>query len=312
MPSLLVITAVAAAVSAYADTVVEVAPDARLWLRNLRGSVSVTTWDKSSVRLQTNSRARSGVRIAQRGGSLFIETSHEPHSEAPSRYAVTVPTWMSVALVSPEASARVRGMKGDLVVRTVNGEVVIADNSGSVSVSSVQGPIRVARSRGRLDLNTVNGPIMLSDINGRVMAETVNGPIELARVNADSVEASTVNGVVRFGGSFLKGGWYHFATHRGDIAVDLPREPDAQVYVATYAGEFSSDFPVSSSYSRHGKGLQFTLGDGRAKLQLESFLGRIRLSREGRPRTPETHVFEWPETSSPPSPPDDDEEDKHP
>jgi hypothetical protein len=91
--------------------------------------------------------------------------------------------------------------------------------------------------------------------------------------------------------------------------VDLPHEPDAEVYVATYAGEFSSDFPVLAPHAKHGRGLQFTLGDGRARVQLESFLGRIRLSREGRSRPPETPAFEWPGTRSPPPPPDDDEED---
>lgn len=305
MPSLLVVTTLAAAVSAYADTTVDVTPDARLWLRNLRGSVSVTTWDKNAVRLHTPSRGRDRVNIAQRGSSLFIESSHG-HGDTPSRYVLTVPSWMSVALVSPEASARVRGLKGDLVIRTVNGGVSVADNEGSVSVSSVQGPVRVARARGRLEVNTVNGPIVLDDVAGRVIAETVNGPIELARVNADSVEASTVNGFVRFDGSILHGGWYHFATHRGDIAVDLPREADAQVYVATYAGEFSSDFPVAA-HTKSGKGLQFTLGDGRAKLQLESFLGRIRLFRDARSHRGSKTVFEWPESSSTPA--DDDEED---
>lgn len=311
MPSLLVVATIAAAVSTYADTTVDVTPDARLWLRNLRGSVSVSTWDKNSVRLIHAPHVRGSVRIAQRGGSLFIESRHSSDSDTPSRYTFTVPSWMSVAIVSPEASARVRGLRGDLVIRTVNGAVVVADNSGSVSVSSVQGPIRVARARGRLDVNTVNGPIVLSDVSGHVLAETVNGPIELARVNADSIEASTVNGIVRFDGSMLKGGWYHFATHQGDIAVDLPREPDAQVFVATYSGAFSSDFPVPAPRAKHGKGLQFTLGEGRAKLQLESFGGRIRLSREGRSRTPAVPAFEWRWNNSPPNPPgNDDEEDK--
>jgi hypothetical protein len=113
---------------------------------------------------------------------------------------------------------------------------------------------------------------------------------------------------VRFDGSFLNGGWYHFATHQGDIAVDLPREPDAQVYVATYRGEFSSDFPVSFPHARHGNGLQFTLGEGRAKLHLESFNGRIRLSREERKhaRTPAVPVFEWPASND--NPPDHEED----
>jgi len=172
----------------------------------------------------------------------------------------------------------------------------------------------VARARGHLDLNSVNGPITLADVTGSVNAETVNGSIELARVIADSVEATTLNGFVRFDGHFLDKGWYHFATHNGDIVVDLPKEPDAQVWVATYGGQFSSDFPVSAPRAKHGKGLQFTLGDGKAKLQLESFMGRIRLSREaGGRRTP---VFEWRDFGqfTPPNPPnspdDDHEEDK--
>jgi len=121
-----------------------------------------------------------------------------------------------------------------------------------------------------------------------------------------------VNGFVRFDGNFQKGGWYHFATHQGDIAVDLPHEPDAQVFVATYSGGFSSDFPVSEPHAKHGRGLQFTLGEGRGKLQLDSFGGRIRLSRQGRSHTREMPAFEWHwSSSSPPSPPnDDDQEDK--
>lgn len=320
MTSLLIATAVAAAVSAYADTVVDVRPDAKLWLRNLRGSVQVSTWGKNAVRIQVPSWTRARLRIAQRAGALSIEPEYgHPHSMEAARYVITVPTWMGVALVSPEASARVRGLKGDLIVRTVNGEVEVTDNQGSVSVSSVQGPIRVTHARGRLDLSTVNGPITLDDVTGSVNAETVNGPIELARVIADSVEASTLNGFVRFDGHFLNRGWYHFATHNGDIAVDLPKEPDAQVFVATYGGQFSSDFPVSAPRSRHGRGLHFTLGDGKAMLQLESFTGRIRLLREaGGRRTPQTPpVFEWREfgqVNNPPNPPnasdDDHEEDK--
>src|SRR5262249_10411776 len=160
LASLLVVTTLAAAVAAYADTTVDVSPESRLWLRNLRGNVVVSTWERNSVRLQISPRIKGGnVRIGQRGPSLFIEPSRAAYDGTPSRYTITVPSWMSVALVSPDASAHVRGLKGDLLVRTVNGEVEVADNSGSVSVTSVQGPIRLARARGRLDVNPVNGPI---------------------------------------------------------------------------------------------------------------------------------------------------------
>jgi len=302
--------AVAVSVSGTADTVVTVAPETRLWIRNLQGEVTIQTWSKNAVRVRSQGSSREKVRFTRRGPSVTIDSKRGPSSRR-SQYTVTVPSWMSVALVSPDASANVRGMKGDLMVRTVNGGVNVEDNDGPIYLSSVQGPIRVVRARGRLEVNTVNGPISLDAISGWVNAETVNGPIELARMLGDSVEASTVNGPVTFDGSLRQGGWYRFATHRGDIDVSLPASPDARVTVTTYAGEFESDVPVHSPRTRERKHLTFTLGDGRSWLQLESFLGRIRLSKStpGARRAPPP-AFEWPDHFSSTSDEDHDEEDK--
>lgn len=287
--------AVAIAISS-ADTVVTVTPEARLWIRNLPGQITVNTWTRSAVRLQAKGPPGGGkVRIARRGPSLTIETSRSSPPQ-PGQYTFTVPVWMSVALVSPDATASVHGMRGDLMVRTVNGGINVEDNDGPIFVSSVQGPIHVARVRGKLEVNTVNGPINLDAIVGQVNAETVNGPIELARMMADSIEASTVNGPVNFHGDFREGGWYRFTTHRGDIDVGLPASPDARVIVATYAGEFESDVPVRAPRAKERKHLQFTLGDGKSLLQLESFLGRIRLStKASKAHRAPPPAFEWPD-----------------
>src|SRR5262249_10786651 len=111
--------AVSIAVSTPSDTVVEVGPASRLWIRNLPGQVRVETWDKSAVRVRTQG-VPNHVHIARRGPSLTIEAPRAPHVR-PTAYTLTVPSWLSVALVSPDASAHVSGLKGDLMVRTVNG-----------------------------------------------------------------------------------------------------------------------------------------------------------------------------------------------
>jgi hypothetical protein len=300
--------AVAVSVSSSADTVVTVLPESRLWIRGLQGQITVETWTKSAVRLRSQGPRGEKVRIARRGPTVTIDSKRTGRR---SQYTVTVPSWMSVALVSPDASARVSGMKGGLMVRTVNGAVDVEDNEGPIYLSSVQGPIRVSRAKGRLEVNTVNGPINLDAIAGWVNAETVNGPIELARMLGDSIEATTVNGPVTFDGSMRQGGWYRFATHHGDIEVVLPTRPDARVSVSTYGGEFESEVPVPSPRSHQRKRLQFTLGDGKSWLQLESFLGRIRLSKAtpGARRAPPP-AFEWPDRVSSASDEDQDEEDK--
>jgi hypothetical protein len=68
--------------------------------------------------------------------------------------------------------------------------------------------------------------------------------------------------------------------------VILPEHPDVAVSMSTYSGEFASSFPFQSksvftSVRGQGRDLDFTLGDGRAELSLESFSGYVRLARAG-------------------------------
>jgi hypothetical protein len=93
-----------------------------------------------------------------------------------------------------------------------------------------------------------------------------------------------VSGNLRYSGVLRPGGSYRFESHSGDLTVVLPERPDVAVSVDTYSGEFTSSFPVqskstSTAVKGRGKEFEYTLGDGRAELSLESFSGLIRLVR---------------------------------
>jgi hypothetical protein len=67
--------------------------------------------------------------------------------------------------------------------------------------------------------------------------------------------------------------------HDGDATLVVPRTSGAHVKVATFDGEFSSDFPVTlQHYSGEGR-FDFTLGDGGAAVGIEVFDGQIRILR---------------------------------
>ena len=65
--------------------------------------------------------------------------------------------------------------------------------------------------------------------------------------------------------------------------VDQQGRPvaNATVSIATFNGEFESEFPVTLTEARKGKRFSFTLGSGSAQVTLESFQGTIRLVRPG-------------------------------
>jgi hypothetical protein len=104
--------------------------------------------------------------------------------------------------------------------------------------------------------------------------------VVLDRVRSRMIEAATVNGDVRFTGWLDGTGRYRLVTHRGNLDVLLPSAADATVLVSTFSGGFQSAFPVRPGVLRPGRSFSFTLGEGRAMMDLQSFEGRINL-RQG-------------------------------
>jgi len=143
---------------------------------------------------------------------------------------------------------------------------------------SVSGDVYGQGLRGDLDLATVSGDLQLSDAEGPVVeASSVSGNVDLDRVTAREISAETVSGDVTFVGNIDPKGVYDFKTLSGDVLVTVPRQPDATLSAATFSGRFSSDFEVSTDGRRRRNRYNATWGSGGARIDLESFSGDIRI-----------------------------------
>ena len=79
-------------------------------------------------------------------------------------------------------------------------------------------------------------------------------------------------------------GRYAFTTHNGDITVAIPETSNVSFAVRTYQGRFSPALKVSGpprSEVRQGRRTSYTLGNGSAEMELETFGGSIRLVAPG-------------------------------
>jgi hypothetical protein len=144
--------------------------------------------------------------------------------------------------------------------------------------------ISVEKAAGKLSATTINEGIQLTNISGDVSAETTNGDIVIQDAQTTSLEVSTVNGDVTFNGTMRDGGAYRLTTHGGDLRVGLGGAPNATVFVRTFQGDFSADFPIQlpdGQSAREGsKRFNFTLGNGSARIELQSFNGDIIVARK--------------------------------
>jgi DUF4097 and DUF4098 domain-containing protein YvlB len=266
------------------DSTVPVERGQRLEVSSYAGDIAVKTWARNAVRVQADPGGRTTVEIDRSGSSLAVRTQGRRGPPALVDLQITAPAWMALDLSGVNTDISVVGARGPVSVETVQGQVDVEGGEGLVSLQSVQGSVSLAGAKGRLEVHSVNEDVLVKGSSGEVTAETVNGDITLSRVDATSVMASSVNGELEYDGSIRNGGRYGFSTHNGGITVTVPEGSNAAVSVATFNGEFASEFPVTLTETRKGKRFSFTIGSGSAQMTLESFQGSIELVRPGSSR----------------------------
>ena len=172
------------------------------------------------------------------------------------------------------------GARGEVRVSTIEGDITVQGGSGFVALQSVDGDLLLSEASGQVSLSTVDGTITVRGVRGDLTANAVDGEILMEGIAARRVDASTVDGGIEFEGTLESGGRYRLTSHDGDVTVIAP-VINAEVSVSTFSGEFESDFPVTITGAGSRTRLNFTLGNGGARLELESFDGTVSLRRGG-------------------------------
>src|SRR5690606_40087545 len=117
----------------------------------------------------------------------------------------------------------------------------IKGGRGFITEKSIQGRIRIEGAEGKVSATAVNEPVTIQNASGEIIVETTNGDVTMSAIKATAVTVGTVNGTVRYQGTFAQQGRYSFTTHNGSIILQLPPAPNATFYVRTYGGSFRQD-----------------------------------------------------------------------
>jgi Toastrack DUF4097 len=272
-----------------ADTLISVQRGMRLELRNPRGDVRVTAWDRDAVEISTGT-SRGRFSVDRSGTVLRIRTERgywrqgprryewKEDDDAPVHYAIKVPSYLHLALTGVESDFSVTGTSGDISVETVEGGIEVRGGNGRIYLRSVERAVRVTGSQGRIDVEAGEGDVFLYNVTGDVTAQTVDGNIELTDVNSQNVDVNTVDGNISFSGRIAPAGRYYLSTHDGNVTFTVPSDVNADVLVATFEGGFETAFPIVLRESQR-KRLHFRLGSGGADIRLEAFDGDVYLRR---------------------------------
>ena len=263
------------------DTTIAVKPGTKFFVNNYGGAIAIRTWPKNAVHVVADHGRRDWIEFGYENNELHVTSASRLGVARQVTYELTVPPWLPVALSGIYNDVSVEGLQGGIDVETVRGDIRVRKAAGVIALRSVEGVVDLVGARGKIDVSSVNEAVRVADVAGTVAAEAVNGDIHLIDVDSKDVEATTVNGEVVYDGRILDGGNYRFATHNGDIALGLAENANATVGVATFSGDFESAFKIQPVRAQKGHRFTFALGNGSAKIDLESFQGSIELLKPG-------------------------------
>lgn len=266
------------------DETVNVTKGMRLVVDNFAGEVTIRTWDRDAVRVQARHSSRAKVSLRPSETALTIRSNSS--SAGSVDFEITAPAWMPVRVQGTYNFVGVEGAQSEVHAETTRGDVVIKGGTGTVTARSIQGQVIVDGARGRVHASSVNQGVRITEASGDIVAETTNGNITLTQVKSENVEATTINGHITYDGPPAARGRYRFTTHNGNINLAVPDSSNVTFIVRTYNGSFASAITLQGpprSEVRQGRRTTYTLGNGSAEMEVESFGGSIRVRRPGTP-----------------------------
>lgn len=259
-----------------------VAPDARVRITNVSGSITVTGWDRDEVHV-TGELGDGVEELAIKGGPddlgievRFPEGRHNRHVEE-TRLEVSVPRGARLEAKGVSADVEANGLTGDVRLESVSGDVgANLDTDAAVRIHSVSGDVTLEGRTGGAALETVSGDIRASGVTGELRLNTVSGDAELNAGVLGRLDMESVSGDLEASFGLAGGADVRAKSLSGEITLRLPADASARITAESYSGEIESDF---GSVSGDGRELDVTAGRGDADIRVESFSGEVTIRR---------------------------------
>jgi DUF4097 and DUF4098 domain-containing protein YvlB len=246
------------------------------------GEIRITGSDRRDVRVNA-SMDRGRFEVTSTRSRLSVTTKSVQGRQSGTRFDVNVPTGTRISASTVSGRIEVRATEGEVIVRTTSGSVDIRNAKERVEVSTVSGDVELSRVSGRIRVDGVSSTIYADDIAGDFSVETVSGEITMRRGALTGLVASAVSGTITYEGTLSATGSYRLNAHSGTVTLGLPANVGAILELETFSGRINSDFPLTlqpgETGGRRGRRMEFTLGNGGARVTAGAFSGNINIRR---------------------------------
>lgn len=265
------------------DTTLTITPGGSVSLGAVSGEIRVTGAQRNDVRLIAEIERGSFERDFSRS-SISLRTRSEGNRQGRARIQVTVPVGTRVTATMVSGDIEITATEAEVQARSTSGDLVVRNARGRLELSTVSGDVIVRGANGRMSVNGVSAEVSIVDAEGELSVETVSGTIAVRQSRLRDLDANAVSGDVSYEGSLTSTGRYRLNTHSGEVLLRLPADVGAELTLETFNGSIESDFPLTMQPGetgtwRRGRRMEFTLGNGGARVSAGAFSGNITIRR---------------------------------
>lgn len=274
------------AVGATIERTIDAAPNGKVEIVNVAGTVEVSGWDRPQVALVAQTDARvDDVVFARHGDRVEIRvksTSGRDAGEASLK--VRVPQRSDVLINTVSASQTIEGVQGEQDLQSVSGNIRTQIAQEDLQARSVSGSVEVRGSGPTsVRVTTVNGTIQIRDVGGEVDLSTVTGSMRVEGGSYERARLKTTNGDIRFNSALEQRARVEAEAINGTIRMDLREPVDAEFDIETFNGLIHNCFgpkPRRTNDFAPGSALRFKEGNGSARVRLKTLNGTIDLCKK--------------------------------
>jgi len=195
-----------------------------------------------------------------------------------SHLTIRAPNGALLEVQTVSASIAVEDLDERLELQSVSGEIRAESRPRVLTVQTVSGEIHTTGASERAEVQSVSSLIELGEISGRIQASTVSGGIRVTGGSLDEAELSSVSGDIEVTTDLPAGAELHISNHSGDTILKLGGGASASFDVTTFSGDIDNQLgPPAERTSKYapGKSLEFSVGGGSARVEIESFSGQV-------------------------------------
>ncbi len=155
-----------------------------------------------------------------------------------------------------------------------SGNVTLTDTQGRVDVTSGSGNLVIRGAKDEVRAHAGSGDIRVEQPAGNVVAEAGSGDIELRGATAD-VRLHTGSGEINVEGNPAPSSFWDIRASSGDVELHVPSSASFRFYARSSSGDINVTAPSASEQSQGKHDFQARIGDGKARVEIETSSGTI-------------------------------------